>query len=53
MPKASFGVMPPLQDGFPVEGVFASFFVEEYLVARVAQDSNREEIVDKAGESMS
>jgi hypothetical protein len=29
MPKAIFGVMPPLQDGFAVKSDFASCFVEK------------------------
>jgi hypothetical protein len=33
MPKAIFGVTPPLQDGFPIEGDFATCFV-------IAQDGN-------------
>jgi hypothetical protein len=48
--QAIFGVMPPLQDGFPVEGDFATSFVEKYLAARIAKNGNREEIVDQAGE---
>ncbi len=52
-PKAIFGVTPPLQDGFPVEGDFATCFVEKYLTTHVAQDDNEGEIADKAGESMS
>jgi hypothetical protein len=42
-----------LQDGFAIEGDFTTCFVKEYLAACVAQDGNREEIVDKAGELMS
>jgi hypothetical protein len=53
MPKAIFGVRPFLQDGFPVEGDFATCFVAKYLAAHTAQDGNREEIIDKAEESMS
>ncbi len=53
MPKAILGVTPPLQDGFPIEGDFATCVVEKYLAPCVAQDSNGEEIVDKAGELMS
>jgi hypothetical protein len=52
MPKAIFGVTPPSQDGFPVEGDFATCFVEKYLAPCIAQDSNGEEIVDKARELM-
>jgi hypothetical protein len=52
MPKASFGDTPPLQDGFPLRGDFATCFVEKYLSACVAQDGNREKIVDKARELM-
>ncbi len=51
-PKAIFGVMPPSQDGFAIKSDFATCFVKEYLAARVAQDGNREKIVDKAGELM-
>jgi hypothetical protein len=42
MPKAILGVMPPSQDGFPIEGDFATVF-----------SSSGEEIVDKDRESMS
>jgi hypothetical protein len=45
--------MPPLEDGLLIEGDFATRFVKKYLAARIAQDGNGEEIVDKAGESMS
>jgi hypothetical protein len=48
-----FGVTPPSQDGFPIEGDFATCFVEKYLTPCIAQDSNGEEIVDKVGELMS
>ncbi len=41
-----------MQDGFPIESDFATCFVEKYLAACVAQDGDREEIVDKARESM-
>jgi hypothetical protein len=53
MPKAIFWVTPPLQDGFPVEDNFATCFVEKYLAPCIAEDGNREKIVDKAGELMS
>jgi hypothetical protein len=52
LPKAIFGVAPPSQDGLVVECDFATCFVEKYFASRVAQDGNREEIVDEAGESM-
>ncbi len=52
-PKAIFGVMPSLQDGFAIKGDFATCFVKEYLAACTAQDGNREEIVDKTRELMS
>ncbi len=52
LPKAILGVAPPLQDGFAVEGYFATSFVKEYFPARVAQDSDGEESVDKARELM-
>jgi hypothetical protein len=51
-PKAIIGVTPPAQDGFAVKGNFATCFVKEYLAARVAQDGDVEEIIDKAGELM-
>ncbi len=51
--KAIFGIMPPLQDGFPVEGDFATCFVEKYLAPCVAKDGSGEDIVDEAGELMS
>jgi hypothetical protein len=53
LPKTIFWVVPPLQDGFLGKGDFATYFVKKYLAARVAQDGNSEEIVDKAKESMS
>ncbi len=53
LPKAILGVAPPLQDGFAVEGDFATGFVKKYLAACVAQGSNGKEIVDKARELMS
>jgi hypothetical protein len=40
MPKTILGVTPPLQDGFPIEGDFATCFVEKYLAPCVAQDSD-------------
>ncbi len=46
------GVTSPSQDGFPVEGDFATCFVKKILVACISQKGNGEEIVDKAGESM-
>ena len=52
MPKAILGVTPPLQDGFPIEGDFATCFVEKYLAPCIAQEGDGEEIVDKAGELM-
>jgi hypothetical protein len=52
MPKAILGVMPPLQDGFLIEGEFSTCFVEKYLAPCITQDRNGEEIVDKAGELM-
>ncbi len=54
-PKVILGVAPSLQDGFAVEGDFATCFcfVKKYLTAHVTQGSNGEEIVDKAGEAMS
>jgi hypothetical protein len=53
-PKAIFWVAPPLQeDGFTVEGEFATCFVKENLAAHVAQDGNGEGIVNKASELMS
>jgi hypothetical protein len=52
-PKAILGVAPPLQDGFAIEGDFATCYVKNYLAACITQDGNGEEIVDKAGESMS
>jgi hypothetical protein len=35
-PKEIFEVMPPFQDGFPIEGDFATCFVEKNLVAHIA-----------------
>jgi hypothetical protein len=40
MPKAIFGVTPPLKDGFPIEGDFATCFVEKYHAPCIAQDGN-------------
>jgi hypothetical protein len=53
MTRAILGVTPLLYDGLPVEGDFATCFVEKYLAASIAQDGNGEEIVDKARESIS
>jgi hypothetical protein len=53
MPKAIFGVTPPLQDDFFFKGDFTTCFVVKYLAPCIAQDSNGEEIADKAGELMS
>jgi hypothetical protein len=53
LPKAILGVTSPLQDGVVTKGDFATVFVKKYLAARVAQDGNREEIVDKARKLMS
>jgi hypothetical protein len=50
--KAILGVLPPLQDGFAIEGNFATSFVKKYLAAQIAQDGNGEEIVDEARGSM-
>ncbi len=49
MPKAFFGVMPPLQDSFSIEGDFANCFVKKYLTPCIVQDGIRENVVDKAG----
>ncbi len=51
-PKAILGVVPPLQDGLAIECDFATCFVKKYFAARIAQDGNGEEIVDKARELM-
>ncbi len=40
MPKAILGVTSPLQDGFSVEGDFATCFVEKYLAPCVTQDGD-------------
>ena len=50
--KAILGVPPTLQDGFAIEGDFATCFVKKYFAACVAQDGNREKIIDEDGESM-
>jgi hypothetical protein len=52
MPKAIFWVTPPSQDGFPVEGDFATCFMEKYLAPCVAQDGNKEEIAGKTRKTM-
>jgi hypothetical protein len=44
MPKVILGVTPPLQDGFSIEGDFATFFLEKYLAACIAQDRDGEEM---------
>ncbi len=51
--KGNFRGHATLTIGFPIKGDFATCFVEKYLAPCVAQDGNREKIVDKAGESMS
>jgi hypothetical protein len=53
LPKAILGIAPPSQDGIAIKGDFATCFVKKYLAAHIAQDGNGEEIVDKAGESLS
>jgi hypothetical protein len=50
--KLILGVAPPLQDCLTIKCDFATCFVKKYLAARVAQDSNGEEIVDKARDSI-
>jgi hypothetical protein len=51
-PKVILWVAPPLQDGFAVEGDFATNFVKKHLAAHVEQDGKTEENVDKTRESM-
>jgi hypothetical protein len=38
--KVILGVMPSLQDGIPIEGDFATCFVENYLTPCIAQVGN-------------
>jgi hypothetical protein len=52
LPEVNLGVAPPSQDCLAVECDFTACFVKEYFAARIAQDGNREEIVDKAGKLM-
>jgi hypothetical protein len=40
MPKAIYWVKSPSQDSFPIEGDFATCFVENYLAPCIAQDSD-------------
>ncbi len=50
LPKAILGVSS--QDSLAMECDFATCFVKNYFTACIAQDGNREEIVDKARELM-
>jgi hypothetical protein len=51
--KAIFGITPPSQDSFAVEGDFETCFVKKYLAATLHRmATERQEIVDKAGELM-
>ena len=52
MPESILGVAPPSEDGLSGVGDFAPMFVEENFAAGIAEDSDREEVVDEAGQSV-
>ena len=41
-----------LEDGLSVEGDLAPVFIEEDFAAGIAEDGDREEVVDEAGKSV-
>ena len=49
-PESILGVAPPSEDDLSVVGDFAPMLVEEDFAAGIAVDSNREEVVDEAGQ---
>jgi hypothetical protein len=51
-PESILGVAPPSEDGLYVVGDFAPMLVEEDFAAGIAEDSDREEVVDEAGQSV-
>ena len=51
-PESVLGVAPPSEDGLSVVGDFAPMLVEEDVAAGIAEDSDREEVVDEAGQSV-
>jgi hypothetical protein len=50
LPESIFGVAPPSEDGLSFVGDFAPMLVEEDVAAGITEDSDQEEIVDKAGQ---
>jgi hypothetical protein len=51
-PESILGVAPPSEDGLSVVGDFAPMLVEEDVAAGITEDSNQEEVVDEAGQSV-
>ena len=51
-PESILGVVPPSEDGLFIVGDFAPMLVEEDFAAGIAEDSDREEVVDEAGQSV-
>ena len=50
--RGVLGVAPPSEDGLSSVGDFAPMFVEENFAAGIAEDCDREEVVDEARQSM-
>jgi len=51
-PASVLWVAPSSEDGLAVEGDFAAVLLEEDFAADIAEDGDREEVVDKAGQSV-
>ena len=45
-PQAVLWVAPPSEDGLTIEGDFTAVFVEENFASGIAEDGNREDVVD-------
>ena len=52
MPESVLWVAPPSEDGLSIEGDFAPVFMEDDFAAGAVEDGDREEVVDKAGQSV-
>ena len=52
VPESVLWVASSSEDGLAVEGDFAPVLMEEDFAAGVAEDGDREEVVDKAGQSV-
>ena len=51
-PESVLGVLPPSEDGLTIEGDFTTVLVEEDFASGIAEDGNKEEIVEEAGQSV-